>query len=557
MREYGIFDVFKIIWACSNKKDKFYFVALFILNFIRTITPLVPPLVLSCVVSKLLNEPAFFVFFTFPESMSTISVIAICFGIFSIIYFLESSVRALLKLYASKMTTKLNTYALYLVLEPRKNTELNLTDGEVNYIIKNASENLAPFVEDFLVKFVTPIASAIIAIVYVGMMNVITLPILIVTLLLLAVCVVFRMIKDKRVYRNIENINGKISNNSLNVIENLPIINFIKSSPHEIGISERLNGDYYRNEKTRINTYILYWLMVGIVEFACIVSVFAVILNASITTAELVNTTIILITYLLKIFDNFTNLGFALGNLQQEAIKVCRIYKIMPLKKELIVKTNEHTLPARIAINKINIKNLTINIGSVNKSGLEFAFYKNKLNCIVGKSGAGKTTIVNYLLGLKEYQTGSIIVNDKYAIRSFFFENKRFSVTLQDYTCFDRSVVENIMYPEVKLNKKAERLIKYFDIKDLIERNYYNKLNESNPTFKTSFSGGEKRRINLIKCLSKKAQVYIFDEPTNDLDGKNIEKFINLVKKLKNKAMVIIITHDKRIVEIAENVVNV
>lgn len=557
MREYGIFDVFKIIWACSNKKDKFYFVALFILNFIRTITPLVPPLVLSCVVSKLLNEPAFFVFFTFPESMSTISVIAICFGIFSIIYFLESSVRALLKLYASKMTTKLNTYALYLVLEPRKNTELNLTDGEVNYIIKNASENLAPFVEDFLVKFITPIASAIIAIVYVGMMNVITLPILIVTLLLLAVCVVFRMIKDKRVYRNIENINGKISNNSLNVIENLPIINFIKSSPHEIGISERLNGDYYRNEKTRINTYILYWLMVGIVEFACIVSVFAVILNASMTTAELVNTTIILITYLLKIFDNFTNLGFALGNLQQEAIKVCRIYKIMPLKKELIVKTNEHTLPARIAINKINIKNLTINIGSVNKSGLEFAFYKNKLNCIVGKSGAGKTTIVNYLLGLKEYQTGSIIVNDKYAIRSFFFENKRFSVTLQDNTCFDRSVVENIMYPEVKLNKKAERLIKYFDIKDLIERNYYNKLNESNPTFKTSFSGGEKRRINLIKCLSKKAQVYIFDEPTNDLDGKNIEKFINLVKKLKNKAMVIIITHDKRIVEIAENVVNV
>ena len=557
MREYGIFDVFKIIWACSNKKDKFYFVALFILNFIRTITPLVPPLVLSCVVSKLLNEPAFFVFFTFPESMSTISVIAICFGIFSVIYFLESSVRALLKLYASKMTTKLNTYALYLVLEPRKNTELNLTDGEVNYIIKNASENLAPFVEDFLVKFITPIASAIIAIVYVGMMNVITLPILIVTLLLLAVCVVFRMIKDKRVYRNIENINGKISNNSLNVIENLPIINFIKSSPHEIGISERLNGDYYRNEKTRINTYILYWLMVGIVEFACIVSVFAVILNASMTTAELVNTTIILITYLLKIFDNFTNLGFALGNLQQEAIKVCRIYKIMPLKKELIVKTNEHTLPARIAINKINIRNLTINIGSVNKSGLEFAFYKNKLNCIVGKSGAGKTTIVNYLLGLKEYQTGSIIVNDKYAIRSFFFENKRFSVTLQDNTCFDRSVVENIMYPEVNLNKKAERLIKYFDIKDLIERNYYDKLNGSSPTFKTSFSGGEKRRINLIKCLSKKAQVYIFDEPTNDLDGKNIEKFINLVKKLKNKAMVIIITHDKRIVEIAENVVNV
>ena len=557
MEKYGIFETFKIIWACSDKKDKFYLIILAILNLIRTLTPLVAPLVLSCIVAKISNEPAFFIFFTFPESMSTISVIAICFGIYSILCFLESSIRALLKLYAAKMTTKLNTYALDFVLEPRKNTKLNLTDGEVNYIIKNASENIAPFIENFFIKFIVPIISAIIAIVYIASMNVITLPILIVTLILLAACVIFRMVKDKKVYKNIENINGKISNNSLNVIENLPMINFIKSRYHEIKISKSLNDEYYRNEKTRINTYILYWLMVGIVEFACVISIFFVVLNAEMTTAELVSATIILITYLLKIFDNFTNLGFILGTLQQEAIKVCRINKIIPLKKELIVETNEHKLPKKIVINKIHVKDLSITIGEINKQGLQFSFYKNKLNCIVGRSGSGKTTVINYLLGLKEYQNGEIIVNDKYNIRSFFFENERFAITLQDNTFFDRSVVENIMYPELELNKKAERLIKYFGVEDLIKRNYYYELNKADSTFKTSFSGGEKRRINLIKCLSKNAQVYIFDEPTNDLDSKNIDKFVKVVEKLKKKAVVIVITHDRRLVDIAENVVKI
>lgn len=557
MEKYGILQAFKIIWIYSNAKEKFFLVGLFILNLIRALSPLIPPLILSCIVSKISGEEAFFIFFTFPASFSTFQVILICFTIFTIILFLESATRALIKLYSANMSAKINTCALNLVLEPRKNTKLNLTDGEVNYIIKNASENVAQFLETFLVKFLAPILSAIIAIIYIITIDIITLPVLLATLVLLGGCVTFRMVNDKRTYKDIENISGIISNNSLNVIENLPLINFIKSRANELKISRELNASYFKHEKRRILTYILYWAMVYLVEFGCIIGIFFLILKSDMSTAELINTSIILITYLLKIFDSFTNLGFALGNLQQQAIKVCRLNKIVVPKDKAITFTDEYKLPKSIKISKITIKNLHIKIGEVDKNNINFAFYKNKLNCIVGKSGSGKSTLINYLLGLKEYKEGKIIVNDKYEIKSFFFENKRFSIALQENAFFDRSVVENVAYPEVVLNKKAKQLVKYFNIQELFKRNYYYEQNVNDKSFKNSFSGGEKRRISLIKCFSAKAEVYLLDEPTNDLDDKNLEKLIKLLEKLKAKAVVIMITHDKRLVDISENVIKI
>lgn len=507
--------------------------------------------------SKISGERAFFLFFTFPDTLSTFDVILICFAIFTIILFLESAIRALIKLYSANMSAKINTQALNLVLEPRKNTKLSLTDGEVNYIIKNASENVAQFLETFLIKFIAPILSAIIAIIYISSMNIMTLPILVATLVLLGACVIFRMIKDKKTYKNIENISGIISNNSLNVIENLPMINFIKSRASELKISRDLNANYFKHEKRRITTLILYWLMVILIEFGCFIGIFFLILKSDMSTAELINSSIILITYLLKIFDSYTNLGFALGNLQQQAIKVCRLNKIVVPKDKTIIFTDEYKLPKSIKISKITIKDLHLKIGEIDKSNINFAFYKNKLNCIVGKSGSGKSTLINYLLGLKEYNEGEIIVNDKYQIKSFFFENKRFSIALQENAFFDRSIVENVMYPETTLNKKATKLIKYFNMQELFKRNYYYKQSATDKSFKNSFSGGEKRRINLIKCFSANAEVYLLDEPTNDLDNKNVEKLIKLIEKLKSKAIVIMITHDKRLVDISENVIKI
>ena len=548
----SIISAFKLIWKVSNKKERFYLIGLFFLSLLRTIRSLITPLILACIVSKLSNEPAFFIFFNFSDEISTIGLICILFIIYCLSAIIESGVRALIKLFSAKMMGKVNTYAVDTILEPRKNTRLNITNGEINYIIKSASENVCDFIERSMVEILVPLFSCVISIIYIVSVEILTLPVLMVALTLVGLLVYFRMFRDKKIFSKLEKLNEKTSNNSLNIIENLPFINFIKSRKREVEIERDLNARYYKNEKKRIITYILYWAGIYLVQTVSFVVILYLVINKTLTTAEIINIIIVIFTYLTNIFNYVTSFGFALGAIQQRAIKICRIYNLVPKQEELIEKCEK--LPSNVKIENIKIKDLTIKIGEICNSNISFALNKGVINCIIGKSGSGKSTLINCLLGINEYPEGTIIVNDKYEIPSFFFENERFSIAFQDSYFFDRSVKENLSYPDAKLSDSALRLIKYFKLEELMNRKYnFSASEESDTSFKNTFSGGEKRRFNLVRCLSKKAEVYILDEPTNDLDAKNVSRLLKLLNQLKDKAIVVIISHDERIMDISTN----
>ena len=548
----SIISALKLIWQVSNKKERFYLIGLFFLSLLRTIRSLITPLILACIVSKLSNEPAFFIFFNFSDEISTIGLICILFIIYCLSAIIESGVRALIKLFSARMMGKVNTYAVDTILEPRKNTRLNITNGEINYIIKSASENVCDFIERSMVEILVPLFSCVISIIYIVSVEILTLPVLMVALTLVGLLVYFRMFRDKKIFSKLEKLNEKTSNNSLNIIENLPFINFIKSRKREVEIERDLNARYYKNEKKRIITYILYWAGIYLVQTVSFVVILYLVINKTLTTAEIINIIIVIFTYLTNIFNYVTSFGFALGAIQQRAIKICRIYNLVPKQEELIEKCEK--LPSNLKIENIKIKDFTIKIGEICNSNISFALNKGEINCIIGKSGSGKSTLINCLLGINEYPEGTIIVNDKYEIPSFFFENERFSIAFQDSYFFDRSVKENLSYPDAKLGDSALRLIKYFKLEELMNRKYNFLISEESDTsFKNTFSGGEKRRFNLVRCLSKKAEVYILDEPTNDLDAKNVSRLLKLLNQLKDKAIVVIISHDERIMDISTN----
>ena len=69
-------------------------------------------------------------------------------------------------------------------------------------------------------------------------------------------------------------------------------------------------------------------------------------------------------------------------------------------------------------------------------------------------------------------------------------------------------------------------------------------------------SGGEKKRISFVRAVSRRGDVYIFDEPTNDLDTKNVQTVLQMMQKVKKNDIVIVVSHDKRVIEIPDEVVN-
>ena len=61
--------------------------------------------------------------------------------------------------------------------------------------------------------------------------------------------------------------------------------------------------------------------------------------------------------------------------------------------------------------------------------------------------------------------------------------------------------------------------------------------------------------MSLIRNLKDDKEIYIFDEPTNDLDAQSIDNFIEIIKELCKDKMIIIISHDKKILQVSDNII--
>lgn len=182
---------------------------------------------------------------------------------------------------------------------------------------------------------------------------------------------------------------------------------------------------------------------------------------------------------------------------------------------------------------------------------LSFIIKRDKINVIIGPNGSGKSTIINLVLRLYEQSgdKGSIHFNGV-NIKSYSLKQlrKKFAVIYQDPSLFNESLWYNLTYGSTNDNLIFETayLINFYD---------YIKNNKSNSIgfMGSNLSGGEKKKVQLINALSKDVDVLVFDEPTNALDVDTTNSLIECIKKM-NKT-IIIITHDERMVSIADNIV--
>ncbi|MBI1866294.1 MAG: cell division ATP-binding protein FtsE [Candidatus Staskawiczbacteria bacterium] len=199
----------------------------------------------------------------------------------------------------------------------------------------------------------------------------------------------------------------------------------------------------------------------------------------------------------------------------------------------------------------IRFKNVT-KIYSPNTIVLQdvsFEVEKGEFVSIVGKSGAGKTTLIRLLLGFETPTSGEVYfqdinVNETSAQRLQEMRRKIGSI-FQDYRLFyGKTVYENVAYilsVEGKENEEIDREVpKILDIIGLSE-----KINN----FPNELSGGEQQRLAIARALVNYPDVIVADEPTGNLDPYNTYEVISLLEKI-NKAgkTVILSTHDREII---------
>jgi len=168
---------------------------------------------------------------------------------------------------------------------------------------------------------------------------------------------------------------------------------------------------------------------------------------------------------------------------------------------------------------------------------------------LVGRSGAGKTTLVKLLIGEYKPTSGNIFVDNidiatmKTQLLPFY--RRKVGIVFQDFKLLSfRTAYENIAFamevanlPHKKIKEDVLKILRIIGLEDRKDN------------FPTQLSGGEKQRIAIGRALALKPEILIADEPTGNLDPIHTWDIINLLVKINELGTTVILaSHDKDII---------
>jgi len=199
-------------------------------------------------------------------------------------------------------------------------------------------------------------------------------------------------------------------------------------------------------------------------------------------------------------------------------------------------------------INEIAINNLHYQYPSSTEqalNGVSLRILHGKAVAFVGPSGAGKTTMVDVLLGLLEPQQGEILVDSKNIFYSISAWQQNIGYIPQFIYLSDDSLRRNIAFglPDNKIDEvKVQQAVELAQLGELVSR-----LPEGLDTVVgergTRLSGGQRQRVGIARALYHNPQVLVMDEATSALDSVTEQLIIEAIEALKGERTVIMIAH--------------
>ena len=209
----------------------------------------------------------------------------------------------------------------------------------------------------------------------------------------------------------------------------------------------------------------------------------------------------------------------------------------------------------------LKVENLTKTYGSGDNEvraldGVSFSVEKGQFLAIIGPSGSGKSTLLHILGGVDSPSGGKVYMDgqDVYAQNEeelAIFRRRQVGLIYQFYNLIPvLDVVENMTLPVLMDGRKVneERLNELLETLSLTER----KNNLPN-----QLSGGQQQRVSIGRALMNAPSVVLADEPTGNLDSKNSQEIMELLRLSNQKfgQTLIVITHDESIALQADRII--
>ena len=200
---------------------------------------------------------------------------------------------------------------------------------------------------------------------------------------------------------------------------------------------------------------------------------------------------------------------------------------------------------------RLNSLNKFYNKGRLNEvhavNNIDMALPEKGMIAFFGKSGCGKTTLLNMIGGLDEASSGSVTFDHKrMSPNADEARNLNVGYIFQNYNLSDRmSVYDNValslrlcgVTDEDEIEKRVMAALESVDMAKYRKR------------IPTALSGGQQQRVAIARAIVKNPTLILADEPTGNLDEQNTVMVMDLLKAISRERLVLIVTHEAHLVD--------
>lgn len=535
-------DTYKKYWSCI-KPHKGYYTMIFVSKALAVIASILIPYTASGIVKYLTlgdyNEALKWIFYFFASASAKV-----------IFYYWNYKGGALDSNYCyvklkEKVFNKLATYDLEFAKHKNIDEVLQASSSDIWKVVginDNLSDIIIGFIRIIVIVILTALTSPLVGFV---------------VFLFSSLYVIFMMLFNEKIVKYLNKqrkYQDKIAGiflEELSSLEEMKVYDMKeKYYQHFNTINKKFCHNYRMKRRYNDIQFNFLQLILDLGE----VSIYAVTLFLLFQNAYTVDKIVLVIGYFTMLNQELKYvLQTCVKNVVECRVSVLRIYDLLnyhPKNMKITSKSGEDNIKGLLEFNHVYSS-------YSNKQVLKDVTFKvkpNELTAIVGRSGSGKSTILNIILRLIKPDSGVVLI-DKEDIYNYSIDvyKTNVSVVTQKSILFNMSIRDNLSLVDSHF-KKCEEVCKRLGIHEEILSlpKGYNTILEENST---NISTRLKQLLSIARSILTNAEILLFDEVTSSLDAANTKKVVSVFKELSKDHTVIIITHKKEVMNKADHLI--
>ena len=268
-----------------------------------------------------------------------------------------------------------------------------------------------------------------------------------------------------------------------------------------------------------------------------------------------VNTLILMVSYFNTLMSDSKELMEYSKKIREWSVSIERVKTILNYSGGPKIRLGENENDYIDGL--VEFKNVDFTYKSKNKGSIKninFTALPNQITAIVGHSGSGKTTITNLLFRRYKVDNGEILIDGDniYNYSETVYPKNVVGVNQSPFV-FNMSIRRNLAMvdPNRRNQEEACRRVGIHRYIMSLPKGYNTILTED----ASNFSGGQKQLLAIARTILSKAEILVFDEVTSSLDPLSAEKIMEVLDDLKVDHTVLIVTHKRDIMKIADKII--